>query len=127
MACREDTTLVYYSLADDGFLTAREIVTLDLNAELAVLSACDTGNGEIANGEGVVGLSRAFFRAGAASLVVSLWAILDQPTATLMENFYLELNAGADKATALRQAMLTTREQFPAPGNWAAFTVMGAI
>ncbi|MGB0563719.1 MAG: CHAT domain-containing protein [Spirulinaceae cyanobacterium] len=111
----------------DGFFSVREIYPLDLNADLAVLSACDTGNGEIYNGEGVIGLSRAFIGAGAASVVVSLWAIPDQPTSRLMAAFYRQLDAGEDKATALRQAMLATREQYPAPSNWAAFTIMGAV
>ncbi|MEM8641800.1 MAG: CHAT domain-containing protein [Cyanobacteria bacterium P01_G01_bin.54] len=112
---------------DDGFLTVQEIITLQLNADLAVLSACDTGQGELANGEGVMGLSRAFMGAGAASIIVSLWAIPDQPTAILMTHFYEQLDAGVDSATALRQAMLATRQQFPAPSNWAAFTIMGAV
>ncbi|MGB0561297.1 MAG: CHAT domain-containing protein, partial [Spirulinaceae cyanobacterium] len=112
---------------DDGFLTVREIAPLKLNAELAVLSACDTGRGSTLNSEGVIGLSRAFIGAGAASVVVSLWAIPDQPTAILMQAFYQERAAGADSATALRQAMLTTRSQFPGPSNWAAFTIMGAV
>ncbi|MEM8641807.1 MAG: CHAT domain-containing protein [Cyanobacteria bacterium P01_G01_bin.54] len=112
---------------DDGFLTVREIAPLKLNAELAVLSACDTGRGNAFNSEGVIGLSRAFVGAGAASVVVSLWAIPDQPTAVLMTEFYRQRAAGVDNATALRQAMLTTRSQFPGPSNWAAFTIMGAV
>ncbi|NEO83271.1 MAG: CHAT domain-containing protein [Spirulina sp. SIO3F2] len=111
----------------DGFLSVREIYPLELNAELAVLSACDTGNGDIYNGEGVIGLSRAFIGAGAASVVVSLWAIPDQPTSELMTSFYQQLDVGVDKATALRQAMLATREKFPAPSNWVAFTITGAV
>lgn len=115
------------SRQDDGFLTVSEIAPLKLNADLAVLSACDTGRGNVFNSEGVIGLSRAFVGAGAASVVVSLWAIPDQPTATLMAAFYRRRAAGDDSATALRQAMLTTRAEFPAPSNWAAFTVMGAV
>ncbi|NEO87665.1 MAG: CHAT domain-containing protein [Spirulina sp. SIO3F2] len=115
------------SREDDGFLTVSEIAPLKLNADLAVLSACDTGRGTIYNSEGVIGLSRAFIGAGAASVVVSLWAIPDQPTATLMEAFYRRLDAGDDSAVALRQAMLATRAEFPAPSNWAAFTIMGAV
>ncbi|NEO83644.1 MAG: CHAT domain-containing protein, partial [Spirulina sp. SIO3F2] len=112
---------------EDGFLSVREITQLDLNAKLAVLSACDTGRGELYNGEGVLGLSRAFIGAGAASVLVSLWAIPDQPTAALMTEFYRRRAAGEDNAAALRNAMLVTREQFPAPGNWAAFTITGAV
>nr|WP_272122299.1 CHAT domain-containing protein [Spirulina major] len=108
----------------DGFLTSREIVALDLTADLVVLSACDTGQGRI-TGDGVVGLSRSFLAAGAASVVVSLWAIPDIPTAMLMTEFYRNLRHNPDKAAALRQAMLTTMEQYPDPINWGAFVFMG--
>lgn len=110
---------------DSGLLTANEIFNLRLNAELVVLSACDTGRGKI-TGDGVIGLSRSFISAGAASIVVSLWKVPDEPTALLMPEFYqhLEQNQG-DKAQALRQAMLATLAQYPAPRNWAAFTLIG--
>ena len=111
---------------DDGFLTAVEIADLKLKAELAVLSACDTGRGKI-TGDGVVGLSRSFINAGAPSVLVSLWAIPDEPTAKLMGEFYQNLDNGVDKATALRQATLTTREQFPHPKAWAAFSLIGVV
>ncbi|MDB9495654.1 CHAT domain-containing protein [Spirulina major CS-329] len=111
----------------DGFLTLREINQLNLKADLAVLSACDTGRGWIGLGDGVIGLSRSFIGAGAASVMVSLWAIPDQPTATLMTEFYNNLNAGQDGAKALREAMLTTRDRYPSPSAWAAFTLTGAV
>ena len=109
---------------DDGFLTAREIMALKLNAELAVLSACDTGRGAI-TGDGVVGLSRSFIAAGVPTVLVSLWAVPDAPTATLMTEFYQALQSGADKATALRQAILATKQQFPEIQAWGAFTAIG--
>lgn len=109
---------------DDGFLTANEILDLDLQAQLAILSACDTGRGEI-TGDGVVGLSRAFITAGVPSVVVSLWAVPDAPTARLMTEFYRQLSQGQTKAQALRQAMLMTMVQHPEPRNWAAFTLIG--
>lgn len=111
----------------DGFLTLREINNLELNAELAILSACDTGRGWLGSGDGVIGLSRSFIGAGAASVVVSLWAIPDQPTATLMTEFYRQFNGGMDGAQALRQAMLLTRDRYGDPGAWAAFTITGAV
>jgi CHAT domain-containing protein len=111
----------------DGFLTLREINNLELNADLAVLSACDTGRGWTGTGDGVIGLSRSFIGAGAASVMVSLWAIPDQPTATLMTEFYGNLNQGQDAAQALRQAMLITRDRYPSPSAWAAFTLTGAV
>jgi CHAT domain-containing protein len=82
---------------EDGLLTAAEILDMDLQAELAVLSACDTGRGRI-TGDGVVGLSRALITAGVPSVVVSLWAVPDAPTAELMTEFYRQLDQGQDKA-----------------------------
>jgi CHAT domain-containing protein len=112
------------SSTDDGLLTASEILNLRLQAELVVLSACDTGQGRI-TGDGVIGLSRALVAAGVPSVVVSLWAVPDTPTATLMTAFYEQLQRQPDKASALRQAMLATMHSYPNPMNWAAFTLIG--
>ncbi|HEY9851305.1 MAG TPA: CHAT domain-containing tetratricopeptide repeat protein [Leptolyngbyaceae cyanobacterium] len=112
------------SSRDNGFLTAREIIALKLNAELVVLSACDTGKGKI-TGDGVVGLSRSFIGAGTPSVIVSLWAVPDGPTAELMTAFYQNLKNGSDKVQALRSAMLQTMKQFPNPRDWGAFTLIG--
>ncbi|HEY9878202.1 MAG TPA: CHAT domain-containing tetratricopeptide repeat protein [Leptolyngbyaceae cyanobacterium] len=110
----------------DGLLTSAEILEeLDLTADLVVLSACDTGRGDI-TGDGVVGLSRSLLAAGAASVIVSLWAVPDAPTAELMTEFYRQINQGQDKAQALRQAMLVTMKQHPEPRAWAAFTLIGS-
>ncbi|KAB8314430.1 CHAT domain-containing protein [Tolypothrix campylonemoides VB511288] len=110
---------------DDGLLTAGEILKLQLNAELVVLSACDTGRGRL-TGDGVIGLSRSLILAGVPSMIVSLWAVPDAPTAELMTEFYQNLERGFDKASALRQAMLTTMKQHPNnPKNWAAFSLIG--
>ena len=111
------------STTDDGWLTAPEIATLDLKADLVVLSACDTGRGRI-TGDGVVGLPRAFLAAGADSVVVSLWQVPDVATAALMVNFYQQLTQGQDQANALRSAMLETRVNYPDPRNWSAFVVV---
>ncbi|MEO0824999.1 MAG: tetratricopeptide repeat protein [Cyanobacteria bacterium J06642_9] len=109
---------------EDGLLTSAEIRTFNLQAELVVLSACDTGRGRI-TGDGVIGLSRSFIEAGTPSVIVSLWSVPDAPTAALMTEFYRQLQQGQDKAQALRQAMLTTLENHPEPKNWAAFTLIG--
>ncbi len=109
---------------DDGLLTSSEIYGMNLNAELVVLSACDTGRGTI-TGDGVLGLSRAFMQAGVPSVVVSLWKVPDEPTAELMKQFYENLQRSPDKAQALRRAMLTTMKQHSEPRNWAAFTLIG--
>jgi len=99
---------------------------MNLNADLMVLSACDTGRGKI-TGDGVVGLSRSLVTAGVSSLVVSLWQVPDASTADLMTHFYNNLQQGLDKATALRNAMLTARSTHPDPVHWAAFTLIGEI
>ncbi|HEY9631945.1 MAG TPA: CHAT domain-containing tetratricopeptide repeat protein [Coleofasciculaceae cyanobacterium] len=108
----------------NGLLTAEEILDLKLNAELVVLSACNTGRGRI-TGDGIIGLSRSLISAGVPSVLVSLWAVPDAPTASLMTDFYQNLQKNPDKAQALRQAMLTTLKQHPNPKNWAAFTLIG--
>ncbi|MCC5603806.1 CHAT domain-containing protein [Nostoc favosum] len=107
-----------------GLLKATEIIDLKLKADLVVLSACDTGRGEI-TGDGVVGLSRSLLGAGASSIVVSLWALDDDSTSELMQEFYKELQRSPDKAKALRQAMLKTMQKHPSPAYWAAFTIIG--
>ena len=112
------------SKEDDGFLTTGEILNLKLNAELVVLSACHTGQGEI-TGDGVVGLSRSLIAAGVPSAIVSLWAVPDEPTSLLMIEFYRHLQDNSNKAQALRQAMLSMMKQYPQPYNWAAFTLIG--
>ncbi len=110
--------------SDDGLLTAEEIFDMKLQANLVVLSACNTGFGRI-TGDGVIGLSRALISAGVPSVIVSLWAVPDAPTSELMQSFYQNLQNNPDKAQALRQAMLTTMKTHPGPRNWAAFTLIG--
>jgi CHAT domain-containing protein len=113
---------------NDGLLTAEEIFNLKskLSAELLVLSACNTGRGRI-TGDGVIGLSRSFIAAGIPSVLVSLWAVPDAPTAELMSEFYTNLyQKKLDKAQALRQAMLQVMEKHrDNPRAWAAFTLIG--
>lgn len=110
--------------SENGLLTAKEIITMSLQAELAVLSACHTGRGDITV-DGVIGFSRAFMMAGVSSILVSLWAIPDSSTSILMENFYQEIKTGSDKAQALRQAMLKAIALEHNPIDWAAFTLIG--
>lgn len=114
---------------DDGFLTALDIAGFSLSqTELVVLSACQTGVGDIQNGEGVWGLRRAFELAGAQTLVVSLWEVDDRGTQELMEVFYDELLKGNTRAQALREAKLWLRRR---PGRtshpfyWGAFICQG--
>ena len=109
---------------DSGMLTADEIAQWSTQAELVVMSACDSGRGAI-NDDGVIGLSRAWMAAGAPSVMVTLWTIPDDATKDLMVAFYQQLVAGARKAEALRLAMLATRTKYPDPFNWAAFLLIG--
>jgi CHAT domain-containing protein len=112
--------------AEDGLLTAEDVTGLDLLAtELVVLSACETGLGQVHIGEGVFGLRRAFVLAGAKTLVMSLWKVPDEPTRELMEDFYGHLLAGEGRAEALRQAQLALRAKYPAPYYWGAFICQG--
>ncbi|HEX4960963.1 MAG TPA: CHAT domain-containing protein [Thermoanaerobaculia bacterium] len=111
---------------DNGLLTAREILSMDLHADLAVLSACDTGGGRITS-DGVIGLSRALLSAGVPNVVVSLWQVPDASTSNLMQRFYGELKANPDPGRALRLAMLATMKEHPRPGDWAAFTLIGGL
>ncbi len=112
--------------AEDGFLQAREISSLKLNADLVVLSACQTARGSLKRGEGLMDLSRCFFRAGARSVVASLWRIEDRATAGFMKNFYAALVGGKTKAQALRAAKLAMiRSDFAFPFYWAGFILSG--
>ena len=113
---------------DDGILTAYEVAGMNfLGTKLVVLSACETGNGEVKNGEGVFGLRRALILAGAETQVSSLWKASDQVTQRLMESFYRNLKAKIGRAEALRQAQLEIlRDQsINAPYYWANFICIG--
>ncbi len=112
---------------DDGLLEAREIMDLDLHADLAVLSACDTGRGEARAGEGLIGMAWAFFVAGCPATVASQWKVEAASAGALMVAFHRALRAGRTPAEALRQAALA---QLARPGrghpfHWAAFVAMG--
>lgn len=115
--------------AEDGYLQASEIYRLPLRSDLVVLSACETGRGRLVRGEGVLGLPRAFFYAGASSVVVSLWSVSDRSTTRLMQGFYEQL-AGKKRARAeaLRRAKEDLRRdpEFAHPFHWAPFVLMGA-
>ena len=122
---------------EGGLLQFSDILDLKLNADLVVLSACETGLGRLRDGEGIVGLTRAFLYAGASSAVVSLWKVEDQSTSLLMERFYQNLKRGLSKAEALRQAKLDImrssidlkatgmRQDLASPFYWAPFILVG--
>ncbi len=106
---KNDEALSSDRAREDGLLTAEEVASLDLRGtDLVVLSACETGLGDVASGEGVLGLERAFQAAGAKSVVASLWRVSDPATSVLMEEFYKNLlTAKRSKLEALRQAQIT--------------------
>ena len=97
------------STDDDGFLTALEIMQQPIQADLVVLSACETGRGRVYGGEGIVGLTRAFMLAGAPRVLVSLWKVDDGATRFLMESFYRHWTKGTSAAAALRKAQHDVR------------------
>jgi CHAT domain-containing protein len=115
--------------AEDGILRVPDVFNLDLDADLVVLSACQTGLGKLVKGEGMVGLTRSFLYAGSSRIAVSLWEVSDMATAELMESFYRGMRGGAAPAAALRDAKLnmlkSARPAYRHPYFWAPFVITG--
>ena len=116
----------------DGMLTYSEVFRLSVPADLAVLSACETGKGKIVKGEGIVGLTRAFMYAGAPRVLCSLWKVDDEATQALMIRFYelwnpKEGKKGLGAAAALRQAQafIKGHDKWKHPYYWAAWQLWG--
>ncbi len=117
-----------YDADNDGFLEASEVVQLKLNSDLIVLSSCNSGLGRIDESEGILGMTKAFFEAGAKSVVVSLWEVNDKYTSGFMKLFYQNLKDGKDKTEALRDAKIEfIKDYSPNPYFWAAFVLNGNI
>lgn len=117
---------------EDGILTAEEISHLDLtNTKLAVLSACDTGLGEIDNVDGVYGLQRGFKMAGVETIMMSLWKIPDEATSVLMVEFYKNLTCGKSKQQSLKDAQKHLRQvengKYDKPEYWASFIMLDGL
>lgn len=113
---------------EDGYLTMREVFDLKLNADLVVLSACKSGLGQRIRGEGVTGLSRSFFAAGASSVLVSLWNVSDRSTSDFMTSFYREMETGKlNEAAALKAARrkMILSQKYSHPYYWSPFILIG--
>jgi CHAT domain-containing protein len=117
---------------DDGLLEAWEVMNLRLDADLAVLSACDTGRGQVNRGEGIIGLSWAFFVGGAPTSIVSHWPVNSPNTAKLMAELYRQLNPPTGRAVSPTEAFQRAAKRLLANPNtnhpyyWAGFSIIGA-
>ena len=119
---RQETT----SFHDDGILTAYEVANLNLSGtSLVVLSACETGLGNIEIGEGVYGLQRSFLQAGARNVLISLWKVNDDITRQLMTSFYTHLVRSPNIHDALSKAQQEIRVRYPEPVAWGSFILVG--
>jgi len=119
-----------FNSSDDGYLTSLEITKLDWDGtQLVVISGCESGKGDILNGEGVYGLKRAIAVAGARSSLLSLWKVDDEATAAFMKSFYKKLIIGKGRADALAQTQKEFRnhsnKKYNQPYVWAAFQLSG--
>jgi len=111
---------------NDGYLETGEVAKLKLNSDMIVLSSCKSGLGNIDKAEGILGMQKVFFDAGASSVVLSLWDVSDKYTVSLMKFFYEFLSDGQTKSEALRNAKIKFINKIdPNPYYWAAFTLSG--
>ena len=122
---RSDNPMFSSLKLHDGWLTAADIMCLDLSGALVTLSACESGRNKVFAGDELIGLTRAFLGVGASTLVVSLWVVQDETTASLMEKYYEGLRDGAGPAEALRAAQLAIKAERPHPYYWAPFVLVG--
>ncbi|MFK7951505.1 MAG: CHAT domain-containing protein [Ekhidna sp.] len=111
---------------ENGIITAKEVAQMNLsNNKLVVLSACETGKGQVVNGEGVYGLQRAFQVAGADNVIISLWKVDDAATQLLMTYFYEHYLTSLNPREALKKSQIQLQETYPHPNYWGAFYVVG--
>ncbi|MEO8231848.1 MAG: CHAT domain-containing protein [Ignavibacteriota bacterium] len=113
---------------EDGFLETGEILQLRLNSDMVVLSSCRSGLGAVDEAEGVIGMQKSFFEAGAKSIVVSLWDVNDKYTSLFMETFYKYLSEGFDKSESMQKAKIFFKNNYSAnPYYWSAFVLSGDV
>jgi CHAT domain-containing protein len=122
---RQDNPMFSNFKLADGYVTALDLFSMNCEANLVALSGCQSGLGQIADSDDLLGLTRGFLYAGARSLLMSLWNVSDESTVILMGEFYREWRAGATKARALQKAMRTVRLTYPNPFYWAPFILVG--
>jgi tetratricopeptide (TPR) repeat protein len=122
---RSDNPMFSSLKLHDGWLTAADAMGLDLQGALVTLSACESGRNEVFAGDEPIGLTRAFLGVGASTLVVSLWLVQDDATASLMEMYYERLHNNVGPAEALRAAQLAIKDEHPHPYYWAPFVLVG--
>jgi CHAT domain-containing protein/tetratricopeptide (TPR) repeat protein len=109
----------------DGWLTAADVLGLDLRGALVTLSACESARNRVLAGDELLGLARGFLGAGAATLVASLWLVQDETTSWMMERWYALMRDGAGRSTALREAQLALKARYTHPYYWAPFVLIG--
>jgi CHAT domain-containing protein len=110
---------------NDGELTVSEVYELSINAELVMLSACETGLGKVSNGDDVIGLMRGFLYSGAKAVIGTLWEVDDEATSEISQRFYSNLRKGLGNAKSLAEAQEFYLKKKPHPFYWAAFTMSG--
>jgi CHAT domain-containing protein len=118
-------TLVDQPEGQDGFLRMSEVIGLNMNADIVALTGCKTGIGRYVTGEGPMFIGRAFQTAGAASVLISLWNVAEEPSVELTENFLKFIHDGKSKLDALRCARSEIRKKYDHPFFWASFILVG--
>lgn len=124
MGLSESAIVLAATDQDDGYLSASEVESLKISAALTVLSACNTGNGRVIAGEGVLGLARSFLIAGSQAALVSLWPVEEESTTYFMIDFYTRLQGGLSPPAALRETSAEMRGLYDHPAYWAAFIMI---
>ena len=122
---RHDNPMFSAFKLSDEWLNAYDVCSLRMNSAMVTLSGCSTGAGRVYAGDEMLGLVRAFLKAGASSLVVSLWAVNDRSSASLMGSFYEAIGQGGSARSSLRDAILKLKMDYPNPYYWGPFILIG--